>query len=90
METRITCPPEPCLSKRLSELVDFMPKEIVILLVDFSNVGIVTGSSISKLLKLRKVLERRNGQIVLCNVTPQTKGIFAITELEKVFKFSDH
>lgn len=89
METHIFCPPEPHLRKKLTETLESMPEEIINLLIDFSNVGIVTGSSISKLLKLRKILEERNGRIVLCNVAPKTKGIFITTKLEKVFEFSD-
>lgn len=89
METHIKCPPEPCLGRRLTEIHESLPKEVVKLLFDFSEVGIITGSSISKLLLLRELLERRSGQIILCNVAPMTKGIFAVTKLEKAFQFSD-
>jgi anti-anti-sigma regulatory factor len=89
METHIKCPPEPCLSKKLSETLESLPPEIIRLILDFSLVGIITGSSISKLLKLRKILEERNGQIVLHRVAPKTKNIFTVTKLERAFRFSD-
>jgi len=89
METRIDCPPEPHLRKKLKETLETMPEEIVSLSIDFSNVSIITGSSISKLLKLRRILEERKGKLVLCNVSPKTRGIFETTELHKVFRFSN-
>jgi len=56
--------------------------------VDFSDVDIVTSSSISKLLKLRKLLGDCRRQLVLCNAAPATEGIFKITGLDAVFEFT--
>ena len=88
METHIECPPEPCLRKKLKETLEAVPEEAVDLLIDFSKVRTVTGSSISKLLKLREILEGRKGKVILCNVSPQTRGIFRTTNLEEGFEFS--
>jgi len=57
--------------------------------VDFSSVDIVTSSSLSGLLKLRKLLADCGHRLVFCNVAPATKGIFTVTALEAVFEFVD-
>ncbi|MHC5061498.1 MAG: STAS domain-containing protein [Planctomycetota bacterium] len=57
--------------------------------VDFAEADIITSSSIAKLLKLRKATADYGRQMVLSSVKPQTKGIFAVTDLENVFSFVD-
>jgi len=54
--------------------------------VDFSNVDIVTSSSLSKFLKLRKLLSDCGHKLVFCNVAAATKGIFTVTGLDGVFE----
>ena len=79
---------EPDMSNELQTLISSVnsnpAKDIVI---DMSNVDIVSSSSIAKLLKLRK-LQKRNGQkLVISSVSAQTKKIFELTGLESVFEF---
>jgi anti-anti-sigma factor len=57
--------------------------------VDFSNIDIVTSSSLSKLLKLRKLLGDCGHRLVLCNVAPATRGIFTVTGLDGIFEVAD-
>ena len=57
--------------------------------IDFSDVDIVTSSSLSKLLKLRKMLSDSGHKLVLCSVSSATKGIFMITGLDGNFEFAD-
>lgn len=57
--------------------------------IDFSGVDIVTSSSLSRLLKLRKMLSDRGHKLVLCSVASATKGIFMITGLDSNFEFAD-
>ena len=59
------------------------------LVVDFSSVDIVTSSSLSKLLKLRKLVGDCGHRLVFCNVAPATKGIFTVTGLDGVFELAD-
>jgi anti-anti-sigma factor len=56
--------------------------------IDFSGVDIVTSSSMSKLLKIRKILSDNGHKLVLCSVTPATKGIFIITGIDGNFDFA--
>ena len=57
--------------------------------IDFSGVDIITSSSLSKLLKLRKKLSDNGHKLVFCSVAMATKRIFLITGLEKISKFAD-
>ena len=57
--------------------------------MDFSEVDIVTSSSLSKLLRLRKLLADCGHRLVFCNVAPATKGVFAVTGLDGVFELVD-
>lgn len=56
--------------------------------VDFSDVDILTSSSIAKLLRLRKVLHTNDKELLLSSVAPQTRSIFVVTGLESVFTFA--
>ena len=57
--------------------------------IDFSSVDIITSSSLSKLLRLRKLTVDCGHKLVFCNVAAATKGIFAITGLDEVFEIVD-
>ena len=57
--------------------------------IDFSNVDIVTSSSLSRLLKLRKLLADCGHRLVFCNVAAATKGIFTVTGLDGIFELAD-
>jgi len=57
--------------------------------IDFSNVDIITSSSISKLLKLRKLLGDCGHRLVFCSVAAATRGIFTVTGLDGIFEFAD-
>jgi len=57
--------------------------------IDFSSVDIITSSSISKLLKLRKLLADCGHRLVFCSVAAATRGIFTVTGLDGIFEFAD-
>ncbi len=57
--------------------------------VDFSSVDIITSSSISKFLKLNKLLDGFGHRLVLCGLINATKQIFKLAGLDQVFDFTD-
>ncbi len=57
--------------------------------VDFSDVDIITSSSIAKMLKLRKVVVENGRRLVFCSVSSRTKNVFGVAGLENVFEFVD-
>jgi anti-anti-sigma factor len=83
----VDAPAEPGLNEELKNVTDVVRErgdcDVVI---DFSHVDIVTSSSLSKLLKLRKLLIDCDHRLLLCNVAAATKGIFSITALDGIFE----
>ena len=71
--------PEPHMAEELQTVIEVVSQDdrrnVV---VDFSDVSIVTSSSIAKLLKLRKVLNDGGQSMVLSSVDVRTKKIFSI------------
>ena len=57
--------------------------------VDFTDVDIITSSSLSAFLKLRKLLTDCGHRLVFCNIAAATKGVFTVTGLNGVFEFVD-
>jgi anti-anti-sigma regulatory factor len=55
--------------------------------VDFSSVDVVGGTTFTQLLELRKVLRDSGHKLVLCGLSPATKGIFTIVRLDGTFDF---
>jgi anti-anti-sigma factor len=86
----VDLPPEPNMGDELKTVTEMVRDrgdcEVVI---DFSNVDIVTSSSLSKLLKLRKLLADCEHRLVFCNVAPATRGIFTVTGLDGIFELAD-
>jgi anti-anti-sigma factor len=57
--------------------------------IDFSRVDIITSSSLSKLLRLKKLVGDCGHRLVFCNVAPATRGIFTVTGLDGIFEIVD-
>lgn len=57
--------------------------------IDFSDVDIMTSTSISGLLRLRKLLAGCGHRLVFCNVAAATRAIFSVAGLDEIFEFSD-
>jgi anti-anti-sigma factor len=80
--------PEPDMCDELKTVTDMVRQQKdCSVVIDFSDVDIVTSSSLAQLLRLQKILDDHNQQFVLCGASQKTKGIFAVTGLDKVFEF---
>lgn len=86
----VTLPPQPqqsdeleAVNTTLSEQID---RDIV---MDFSEVEMLTSESICSLLILAKLLGGVGHQLVLCSVPPAINDIFVRTGLLSVFEFAD-
>lgn len=83
--------PEPQMSEELRTVTEIIrDRGDCDVVVDFSDVEIVTSSNLAKLLKLRKVLHEQDHQLILCGVGVRTKAIFLVTGLENVFEFVEN
>ena len=86
----VDLPAEPLMGDELKTITDIIKdRDDCDVVVDFSAVDIITSSSLSKFLKLRKTLTDAGHELVFCNVAPATKGIFSVTGLEGIFKIAD-
>jgi anti-anti-sigma factor len=86
----VDLPQEPEIGEELKTVTEIARDrgdcEVVI---DFSRVDIITSSSLSKLLKLRKLLGDCGHRLVFCSVAPATRGIFTVTGLDGIFEIAD-
>jgi len=58
-------------------------------IIDFSNVDIITSSSLSNLLRLRQLLLDCGRRLVFCSVPAFTKSTFRVTGLDGIFELAD-
>jgi anti-anti-sigma factor len=59
------------------------------LVLDLSRVEVIGSRSLGLLLRLRRVLDEKGRQLILCKARPMTKGIFRVAGLEEAFHFAD-
>lgn len=87
----ITLAKEPQMGEELRTAIDLVAnaknRDVVL---DFTNVDIITSSSIAKMLKLRKALTESDLRLVLCGVSGQTMSLFKIVALDSIFKFAEN
>src|SRR3989339_1445521 len=57
--------------------------------LDFTQVEIITSSTLSALLKLRKMLADCGRRLIFCNCSAAIRGVFKVTGLDEVFEFTD-
>jgi anti-sigma B factor antagonist len=54
------------------------------LLINFVGVDYLSSTFLSKLLSLKKRLEKRDGKLKLCEICPEVREVFAITKIDTV------
>lgn len=57
--------------------------------LDFSALGMLTTSGISRLMRLRSLLDDSGRRLIFCRVRTAVKGVFAITGLGMVLEFAE-
>jgi len=86
----VDLPYEPEMAEELETLVDMLSDlDHCSVVIDFSSVSIVTSSSLSKLLELRKHLVDCSSRLIFCGIPPATRGVFTVTGLDQVFEIAD-
>jgi anti-anti-sigma factor len=87
----VDLPVEPQLNEELRAVTEIVrDRGNCDIVVDFSQVDILTSSSISALLKLQKLLTDCQCRMILCSIAPATKSIFKVTGIEEIFEFVDN
>ena len=86
----VTLAEEPQMGEELRTVIEIVrDRGECDVVIDFTDVDIVTSSSIAKILKLRKILKDAGRRLLLCGVKNATRGIFMVTGLDSVFEFVD-
>ena len=86
----VDLPQEPEMGDELKSVIEIVrDRGDCDVVIDFANVDIVTSSSLSKLLKLRKMLADCGHRLVFCSVAAATRGIFTVTGLDGIFELAD-
>jgi len=81
---------EPRMRSELKTLVEIVrDRGDCDVVVDFSSVDIMTSTSISGLLRLRKLLTDCGHRLIFCNVPPATRSVFSVVGLDEVFEFAE-
>lgn len=82
----VELPPEPKVLEQLRETTQVVrDRGDCDVVVDFSQVDILTSDSLAQLVRLRKLLTDCQHQMTLCCVGPATQRIFSVTGLDEVF-----
>jgi anti-sigma B factor antagonist len=72
------------------ELFDLVEKEQKTkLVVNFANVEFLSSAALGKLITFEKLAKRSNAELILTNIAPEIFQVFAITNLDKLFKIRD-
>ena len=86
----VDLPKEPGIADEIGDVIEVVRNRgDCNVVVDFSDVDVITSSSLSALLRLRKLLVDCSRRLVFCNVAAATKGVFTITGIDEVFEFMD-
>lgn len=86
----VDLPAEPQIGNELDAVTEIIKdRGDCDLVVDFSAVDIITSSSLSRLLRLRKLSSDCGHRLVFCNVAAATKGVFVLTGLDAIFDFAE-
>jgi anti-anti-sigma factor len=86
----VDLPREPRMRNELKTLIEIVrDRGDCDVVVDFTVVDIMTSTSISGLLRLRKLLADCGHRLIFCNVPPATRGVFSVVGLDEVFEFAD-
>ena len=86
----VTLPREPHLGPELDKLTEIVSegcsRDVI---VDFTNVAMLTSESICSLMILDKYLSSFGRQLVFCNASAEITHVFGRTGLAAVFTFAD-
>jgi anti-anti-sigma regulatory factor len=86
----VDLPEEPEITEELDTLADMLSdRDHCSVVIDFSDVGVITSLSLSKLLELRKVLLGCGRRLIFCSVPATTRGVFTVTGLDQAFELAD-
>lgn len=86
----VDLPGESGLEEELQEAIRLVQGGVACnVVVDLSQVTLLTSKCLAALLRLRNHLQEHDGRLALCNVGPAAGSILAVTGLTGVFEITD-
>ncbi len=79
---------DPQFSDELTSLIEDLEQTPCDVVLNFVAVSFMNSSNVAKLLRLRKLMMAGERKMVLCGVNAQVWGIFLVTGLDKIFRFT--
>lgn len=79
---------DPQFTEDLSALAEAFQARPTDVVLNFSAVGFINSSNLSRLLRVRKLLSTQGARMVLCGVNSHVAGVFQVTGLDKIFTFT--
>ncbi len=79
---------DPVLTEDIGEVTARLDGPARDVVLDLSDLSLLTSSGISRLLRLRKRLREAGRRLILCAPNDQVWGVFLATALEKFFEFA--
>jgi anti-anti-sigma factor len=82
---------EPALSEELGGIIERAEAHkgrAPHVVLNFGQVSYVNSSNLAQLLRLKKALGEKSGQVRLCSVQDTVWSVFMVTGLDKVFRFA--
>lgn len=85
----VDLPAEPDAGDELRTITDIVrDRGDCDVVIDFSGVDILTSSSLSSMLRLRKMMSDCGRRLMFCNVAAGTRKVFEITGIDEIFEFA--
>ncbi|BBO31973.1 hypothetical protein PLANPX_1585 [Lacipirellula parvula] len=75
------------LGQELFDLIEKDDRKKIVL--NFANVEFLSSAALGKLITFEKKAKRTGAQMILTNISPEIYQVFAITNLDKLFKIKD-
>lgn len=66
-------------------LEDLVAEQVALVIVDLSDVDLITSEGLGVLIRARKNVAEYDGRLVLCGLTGNVLDVFRMTRLDKVF-----
>lgn len=80
---------DPRFTDDLAGLTEALEVKLCDVVLNFAAVGFINSSNIARLLRLRKHMIANDRHLILCGVNTQVWGVFLVTGLDKIFKFTN-
>lgn len=86
----VELPQEPQKGSDIEDVIELISnRDDCDVILDFSNVEIITSSNLTEFLTLNKILTDRGHRLILSAVKLSIKAIFIVTGIDEAFEFTD-